>query len=87
MNKETKLPVVVVDFEGKKIGLEVERVLGTREVVIKSLSRHYREVEGLVGASILGNGKIALIVDVEALIGLYYHHDSGKSSDDARGRV
>ena len=79
LNKESGLPVVVVDFEGKKIGLEVEKLLGTREVVIKSLSRHYREVEGLVGASILGNGKIALIVDVEALIGLYYHHDSGKS--------
>jgi len=78
-DRETRLPVVVVDFEGKKIGLEVEKVLGTREVVIKSLSRHYREVEGLVGASILGNGKIALIVDVETLIGLHCHHDSGKS--------
>ena len=80
LNKESGLPVVVVDFEGKKIGLEVEKLLGTREVVIKSLSRHYREVEGLVGASILGNGKIALIVDVEALIGLYYHHDNGRST-------
>ncbi|MGA2975263.1 MAG: chemotaxis protein CheW [Spirochaetia bacterium] len=66
-------PVVVVDFEGRKIGLEVERILGTREVVIKSLSRHYREVEGLIGASLLGNGKIALIVDVETLIKLNCH--------------
>ena len=61
-------PVVVVDFEGRRIGLEVEKILGTREVVIKSLSRHYREIDGLIGASILGNGKIALIVDVETLI-------------------
>jgi two-component system chemotaxis sensor kinase CheA len=68
-------PIVVVDFEGKKIGLEVERIHGTREVVIKSLSRHFREVEGLIGASILGNGKIALIVDVETLISLHHHHD------------
>ena len=74
------LPVVVVDFEGRKIGLEVEKLHGTREVVIKSLSRHYREVEGLIGASILGNGKIALIVDVETMIGLHYHHGNGKSS-------
>ena len=73
------IPVVVVDFEGRKIGLEVERIHGTREVVIKSLSRHYREVEGLIGASILGNGKIALIVDVETMIGLHYHHGNGKS--------
>ena len=68
-------PIVVVDFEGRKIGLEVERIHGTREVVIKSLSRHFREVEGLIGASILGNGKIALIVDVETLISLHHHHD------------
>ena len=55
------MPVVVVDFEGRKIGLEVEKILGTREIVIKSLSRHYREIDGLIGASILGNGKIALL--------------------------
>ena len=79
-------PIVVVDFEGKKIGLEVERIHGTREVVIKSLSRHFREVEGLIGASILGNGKIALIVDVETLISLHHHHDGhGAASGKAAG--
>jgi two-component system chemotaxis sensor kinase CheA len=79
-------PIVVVDFEGKKIGLEVERIHGTREVVIKSLSRHFREVEGLIGASILGNGKIALIVDVETLISLHHHHDGrGAAAGKAAG--
>lgn len=73
-------PVVIVDFEGQKIGLEVEAIHGTREVVIKSLSKHYREVEGLIGASILGNGKIALIVDVEALIRIYAHAGNGKKA-------
>ena len=77
-------PVIVVDFEGRKIGLEVDGILGSREVVIKSLSRHYREVEGLIGASILGNGKIALIVDVETMIGLHHggaiHHGGGAAS-------
>ncbi len=67
------MPVVVVDFEGRKVGLEVEKIIGTREVVIKSLSRHYREIDGLIGASILGNGKIALIVDVETLVSQHYH--------------
>ena len=76
-------PIVVVDFEGKKIGLEVERIHGTREVVIKSLSRHFREVEGLIGASILGNGKIALIVDVETLISLHHHHDGRGAGKEA----
>ncbi len=71
-------PIVVVDYESRKIGLEVDRILGSREVVIKSLSRHYREVEGLIGASILGNGKIALIVDVETMISR--HHGSSTAS-------
>ena len=75
------MPVVVVDFEGRKIGLEVEKILGTREVVIKSLSRHYQEIDGLIGASILGNGKIALIVDVETLIRQHYH------GADTNGRI
>ena len=79
-----RLPVVVVDFEGRKIGLEVERIHGTREVVIKSLSRHYREVDGLIGASILGNGKIALIVDVETMIGLPSRRDRSSWSSDRR---
>lgn len=78
-------PIVVVDFEGKKIGLEVEKIHGTREVVIKSLSRHFREVEGLIGASILGNGKIALIVDVETLISLHHHDGSGTMAGKAAG--
>jgi chemotaxis protein CheY-P-specific phosphatase CheC/chemotaxis signal transduction protein/two-component sensor histidine kinase len=70
-------PVIVVDFDGRKIGLEVDAIHGSREVVIKSLSRHYREVEGLIGASILGNGKIALIVDVETMIS---RHHTGAST-------
>lgn len=65
-------PVAIVDYEEKKIGLGVDRVLGNREIVIKSLSRHYREIEGLIGASILGDGRIALIVDVEALVRQHY---------------
>ncbi len=71
---------MIVEFEGTKIGLEVERIIGTREVVIKSLSRHYREVAGFIGASILGNGTIALIVDVPSLIGLH----AGRSIRSAR---
>jgi chemotaxis protein CheY-P-specific phosphatase CheC/chemotaxis signal transduction protein len=76
-------PIVVVDFEGTKIGLEVERIIGTREVVIKSLSRHYREVDGLIGASILGNGTIALIVDVQSLVGLHSSRGSTITSSSA----
>ena len=76
-------PVVVVDYEGRRIGLEVERILGSRDVVIKSLSRHFREVDGLIGASILGNGKIALIVDVETMISRHHSGPRGAKGDGA----
>jgi two-component system chemotaxis sensor kinase CheA len=81
------MPVVVVDFEGRKIGLEVDKIIGTREVVIKSLSRHYKEIDGLIGASILGNGKIALIVDVETLVSQHYHGAGGNGKIFHRGGV
>ncbi len=81
------MPVVVVDFEGRKIGLEVEKILRTREVVIKSLSRHYQEIDGLVGASILGNGKIALIVDVETLIRQHYHEAGTNGRNGKKGII
>jgi chemotaxis protein CheC len=68
-----------------KIGLEVEKIHGTREVVIKSLSRHYKEVDGLIGASILGNGTIALIVDVETLINIHANNGNGKASGKGAG--
>ncbi|HVO39684.1 MAG TPA: chemotaxis protein CheW [Spirochaetia bacterium] len=80
-------PVVVVDFEGRKIGLQVERIVGTREIVIKSLSRHYREIDGLIGASILGNGRIALIIDVESLISRHHAGAAGNGHGLSKGIV
>lgn len=61
-------PVVAVDYDGRRIGMAVDRVRGTQEIVVKSLSRHYEEVEGFIGATILGDGTIALIVDVEDIV-------------------
>ncbi len=65
-------PVVVVRHAGRRVGIGVGRVLGSFDVVIKSLGRHYQEVEGLLGASILGNGKMAIILDVGTLLELRF---------------
>jgi len=73
---DEKISIVVVDYVGKKIGPGVEKLLGNEEIVIKSLSKNYQEIEGLSGASILGNGKIALILDVEAMVKKYYSDES-----------
>ncbi|NOZ11325.1 MAG: chemotaxis protein CheA [Gammaproteobacteria bacterium] len=60
--------VVVVESGGKKVGMFVDELLGQQQVVIKSLEVNYKRVEGISGATILGDGKVALILDVDGLI-------------------
>jgi two-component system chemotaxis sensor kinase CheA len=67
-----ELAIVIVDYGSRKIGLTVGRLKGREQVVIKSLTRNFRPVEGLAGATILGDGKIALILDVRGLLDGYY---------------
>jgi chemotaxis protein histidine kinase CheA len=60
---------VIVGERGQDVGLAVDRVLGQEDVVIKSISENYREVPGVAGATILGDGRVALILDIPALLG------------------
>ncbi|HEX3661417.1 MAG TPA: chemotaxis protein CheA [Acidobacteriaceae bacterium] len=62
--------VVVVEAGRKKIGLVIDELLGQQQVVVKSLERHLRKVDGLMGATILGDGCVAPIVDVACLAGM-----------------
>lgn len=62
--------VVVVGLAEERVGLVVDRLIGEQEVVIKSLSRFLGEVKGISGATILGNGHVALIADVNGLLGM-----------------
>ena len=59
--------VVVVEAGRKKIGLVVDELLGQQQVVVKSLEKNLHKVEGLMGATILGDGRVAPIIDVGAL--------------------
>lgn len=59
--------VVVVEAEGRKLALEVDELVGQQQVVIKNLEANYRKVDGVSGATILGDGRVALIVDVGGL--------------------
>ncbi|MET0391145.1 MAG: chemotaxis protein CheA [Polyangiales bacterium] len=56
--------LVVVEADGERIGLLVDALLAQQQVVVKSLETNYEHVEGLAGATILGDGSIALILDV-----------------------
>ncbi|MCB1969797.1 MAG: chemotaxis protein CheA [Geminicoccaceae bacterium] len=64
------LVVVVETEDGSPIGVVVDDLLGQQQVVIKSLETNYQRVGGVAGATILGNGLVALILDVDALRGL-----------------
>jgi two-component system chemotaxis sensor kinase CheA len=63
--------LVIVEGDGQKVGLFIDELLGQQQVVIKSLETNYRKVLGLSGATILGDGTVALILDVPGLISLY----------------
>ncbi len=60
--------IMVVEGEGGRCGLVVDRVLGNCQTVIRSLGHLYRSVQGVSGATILGNGAVALIVDPPRLM-------------------
>ena len=69
--------LVVVEAEGKKIAIYVDDLLGQQQVVIKSLETNFRKIEGLSGATILGDGTVALIIDIAGLIDLYQEDMAG----------
>lgn len=60
--------VVVVEGDGQKLALEVDELLGQQQVVVKNLENNYRRIDGVSGATILGDGRVALIVDIGGLV-------------------
>ena len=64
------LTPLLVESEGRRAAMAVDELLGQQQVVIKSLETHYKRVEGVSGATILGDGRVALILDVPGLMRL-----------------
>ncbi len=60
--------LVILEAEGHKAALFVDDLVGQHQVVIKSLESNYRRVQGVSGATIMGDGKVALILDTAALV-------------------
>lgn len=58
---------VVVEADGRRLALEVDDLLGQQQVVVKNLESNYRRIAGVSGATILGDGRVALIVDAGGL--------------------
>ena len=64
---EVEYPVVVVKAGKNKIGFIVDELIGQQEIVIKSLGKFLSKIKGIAGATILGDGNVALILDVSSL--------------------
>ncbi len=60
--------IVIIESEGKRAALIVDELIGQHQVVVKNLETNYQKVEGVSGATILGDGKVALILDVHQFI-------------------
>ena len=60
--------VVVVEGDGQKLALEVDELIGQQQVVVKNIENNYRRIDGISGATILGDGRVALIVDIGGLV-------------------
>jgi two-component system, chemotaxis family, sensor kinase CheA len=76
--------VVIVDYEGRQAALFVDELLAQQQVVIKSLESNFSKVEGVTGATILGDGRVALILDVPGLVLL--SKEAGKSATEGPRR-
>ena len=60
--------LVILEAEGQKAAMLVDTLIGQHQVVIKSLERNYRRVHGVSGATIMGDGKVALILDTAVIV-------------------
>ncbi len=63
------LPVILARSGDDSIALQVDQVIGSREVVVKTLGPQFNEVSGVAGATVLGDGRVVIILDLMALVG------------------
>ncbi|MFT8736154.1 MAG: chemotaxis protein CheA [Zymomonas mobilis] len=68
-----KSVLIVVESDGGQAVLMVDQILDQRQVVVKSLEANYQAISGLAGATILGDGRVALILDVDSLVARWRH--------------
>ena len=74
-----KAVVVVVESEGKRIGLMTDDLEGQQQIVIKSLGETVQGTDGIAGGAIMSNGNVALILDVAGLVKVAHESDADKT--------
>ena len=66
--------ILILDGHNRKIALMVDDIIGQQQVVIKSLERNYKQILGISGATVLGDGRISLILDIFGLEKIAFGH-------------
>jgi two-component system chemotaxis sensor kinase CheA len=74
--------LVIIEFEGAKTALMVDELIGQHQVVVKNLEANYRKVPGVSGATIMGDGRVALILDVAHVVAAGSHAAAPAESND-----
>ncbi|MEA2102116.1 MAG: chemotaxis protein CheA [Thermodesulfobacteriota bacterium] len=73
----TEALVVVLNSNEGRFGILVDDVLGQTQAVIKSIDKNFRKIEGTSGATILGNGRVSLILDIYGIQNMAFHSQKG----------
>ncbi len=75
-NPEQRDNIVVVRFGGNKAGFVVDELLGEHQTVIKPLGKVFQNLKGISGATILGSGEVAMIIDIPEMVKRIIHRDN-----------
>lgn len=78
---DNSLTLVIVESQGESLGLVVDELIGQEDVVIKNIAENYRNVQGIVGASIMGDGMVSLIIDPASMVGMFSSRSNGRRQD------
>ena len=63
-----KAILLILETEGERVAVMVDEILGQQQVVIKSMEQNFRKVDGIAGATILGDGTVGFILDIRGLL-------------------
>lgn len=75
-----RLTVVILGFQNQRLGLIVDEMIGQEDIVIKDIASNFRNVQGVAGASIMGDGTVALILDVAAMMSGFVERSARESN-------
>lgn len=78
------LTLMILESQDERMGLVVDELIGQEDVVIKSIAENFQNVNGITGASIMGDGRVSLILDVATMMGMFAQRIDAQASTHAK---